>query len=138
MTVTILYDDQEAVVAMDACEVGDRLLLSRDDFEAATGWLLKPQGLCREDACLMLPADGSWGDGKERIDLAAFGRHFARPIVRDEEHSIWSIGASADARLDALLSLNAPDFTLPDVDGTTHSLSDFRGKKVFMFSWGSY
>ena len=28
--------------------------------------------------------------------------------------------------------------TLPDIDGKLHSLSDYRGKKVFLFSWGSY
>ena len=138
MSVTILYEDQAAVVTTDAREVGDRLLLTPDDFETATGWVLKPQGLCRDEACLMLPPDGSWVDGEGRIDLTAFGRHFSRPIVRDEELSIWSFGASADARLDALLSLEAPDFTLPDSDGTMHSLSDLRGKKVFLFSWGSY
>ncbi len=138
MSVTILYEDHAAVAARDAREDGDRLLLSPGDFEAATGWVLKPQGLCRDEACLMLPADGSWVDGEGRIDLAAFSRHFQRPVVHDEEHSIWSVGASADARADALLSLEAPDFTLPDVDGKPHSLSDFRGKRVFMFSWGSY
>ncbi|MCC7122956.1 MAG: redoxin domain-containing protein [Gammaproteobacteria bacterium] len=37
-----------------------------------------------------------------------------------------------------MMSLEAPDFTLPDLDGRLHSLSDYRGKKVFLFSWGSY
>ena len=138
MTVTILYEDRPPVIAEDAREVGDRLLLAPADFEAATGWVLKPQGLCREDACLLLPPDGSWRDDQGRIDLVPFGNHFKQPVVRDVEHSVWAVGASADARLDALLSLEAPDFTLPDVDGKAHSLSDFRGKKVFMFSWGSY
>ncbi|MER2143423.1 MAG: thioredoxin-dependent thiol peroxidase [Eubacteriales bacterium] len=27
----------------------------------------------------------------------------------------------------------APDFTLPDQNGTTHSLSDYRGKKVILY-----
>ena len=29
-----------------------------------------------------------------------------------------------------LTSLDAPDFSLPDLDGKMHSLSDYRGKKV--------
>jgi hypothetical protein len=38
----------------------------------------------------------------------------------------------------ALRSLEAPDFSLPDLDGRVHRLSDYRGKKIFLFSWGSY
>jgi peroxiredoxin len=32
----------------------------------------------------------------------------------------------------------APDFTLPDLDGRMHSLSDYRGKKVFLLAWASW
>ena len=31
----------------------------------------------------------------------------------------------------------ARDFTLPDVDGNMHSLSDFKGKVVMLFFWQS-
>ncbi len=136
--VTILYEDEAPTTAHEAREDGERLFLSPGDFEAVTGWVLKPQGLCRDEACLVLPADGSWADAEGRIDLLAFSRHFDRPVVRDEEHSVWAVGASASARGDALLSLEAPDFTLPDVEGKQHSLSDLRGRKVFLYSWGSY
>jgi peroxiredoxin len=37
-----------------------------------------------------------------------------------------------------LTSLEAPDFALPDLDGKMHSLSDYRGKKVFVVSWASW
>jgi peroxiredoxin len=37
-----------------------------------------------------------------------------------------------------MLSLEAPDFTLPDVSGTPHSLSDYRGKKVLLATWASW
>ncbi|MBI3853814.1 MAG: redoxin domain-containing protein [Verrucomicrobia bacterium] len=32
----------------------------------------------------------------------------------------------------------APDFTLPDLKGKAHSLSDFRGKKVLLITWASW
>ena len=32
----------------------------------------------------------------------------------------------------------APDFTLPDVDGVPRSLSQLRGKKVFLATWASW
>jgi peroxiredoxin len=37
-----------------------------------------------------------------------------------------------------LSSLQAPDFKLPDINGKPHSLSDFRGKKVFLVTWASW
>jgi hypothetical protein len=35
-------------------------------------------------------------------------------------------------------SVEAPDFTLPDLDGRMHSLSDYRGRKVVLFTWASF
>ena len=37
-----------------------------------------------------------------------------------------------------LQSLNAPDFSLPDLDGRMHSLAEHRGKKVFLVTWASW
>ena len=47
-------------------------------------------------------------------------------------------GESARTRGDALASLVAPDFTLPDLDGTPHSLSEHRGTKVFLVAMVGY
>jgi len=44
----------------------------------------------------------------------------------------------ADEIGNRLRSLEAPDFTLPDLDGKLHSLSDYRGKKVLLMSWASW
>ena len=32
----------------------------------------------------------------------------------------------------------APEFTLPDLEGTPRHLRDFRGKKTFLYVWGSW
>ncbi len=32
----------------------------------------------------------------------------------------------------------APKFTLPDLDGTSRRLQDFRGKKTLLYIWGSW
>lgn len=137
MSATILYG-HEPVIAEDAREDGERLWLSAEDLASATGWELKPEGLCKDEACVPLPADGSWLDAEGRVDLTAFARLFGRPVVRDEEHSVWAFGESASARQDHLSSLQAPDFTLPDLDGNMHSLSDYRGKKVMLLAWASW
>jgi hypothetical protein len=59
-------------------------------------------------------------------------------VVADTGHRAWCIGESSEARKRTLQSLNAPDFTLPDLDGRMHSLSQYRGKKVFLVSWASW
>ncbi|HIG40674.1 MAG TPA: redoxin domain-containing protein [Gammaproteobacteria bacterium] len=61
-----------------------------------------------------------------------------RPVLRDEAGEAWILGESADDRTVQLQSLDAPDFTLPDVNGNLHSLSDYRGKKVYLCSWASW
>jgi len=137
MSATILYGDEARQVS-DAREDGEHLWLSPADLEAATGWALKPEGLCRDEACVVLPQDRSWLDAGGRVDLAAFARHLGRPVVRDEENSIWAFGESAAARRGDDSSVEAPDFTLPDLDGAMHSLSDYRGRKVFLASWASW
>jgi peroxiredoxin len=137
MSATVMYEDRVAV-AQSALEDGAHLWLSVVDMESVTGWTLKPEGLCRAEACVALPGDGSWVDGEGRVDLAAFAARFDRPVARDAEHSVWAFGDPVNGRAQQLESLQAPDFTLPDLDGRLHSLSDFRGKKIFLMAWGSY
>jgi hypothetical protein len=61
-----------------------------------------------------------------------------QPVAASPERSVWSIGPAAEDLADRLLSLDAPDFTLPDLDGRTHTLSSFRGRKVFLLAWASW
>lgn len=129
---TILYDDR--VSAVDARADGAHLWLEPDALERATGWKLEPQGLCRGDACVQARAE--WRDDAGRVDLAAFAAHLGQPMIADDD--AVAFGASVNALREDLLSTMAPDFTLPDLDGNLHSLSDYRGKKVFLYSWGSY
>jgi hypothetical protein len=142
-TPTVIFGDREPVSA-DVRSDGERLWLSAGDLERATGWTLKPEGLCQDDACVPLPADGSWIDAEGRIDVAAFARRLRRPAVHDEEHAVWAFGAPAEVEAAVAGAapgtgpVQAPDFTLPDLDGERHSLSDFRGRKILLLAWGSY
>jgi len=60
------------------------------------------------------------------------------PTVMDAEFNAWCFGEAASERKRALTSLDAPDFTLPDLDGRMHSLHEHRGKKVLVVSWASW
>jgi hypothetical protein len=127
---TILTDTGEMTVAAT-----DGLWLSADDAETATGWTLKPEGMCQADLCVPLPA-AAMRDG--RIDVAAFWQLLGHPVVHDAASETWVLGAGADQRNDALAGLLAPDFTLPDLIGVPHTLSALRGKKVFLSTWASW
>jgi len=59
-------------------------------------------------------------------------------VAASPEYSAWSIGEAAEDVADRLRSLDAPDFVLPDLDGRTHALSSFRGRKVFLLAWASW
>jgi len=139
MSVTILYREDPVVVS-NATVSGDSLWLSPDDLLAATGWELKPQGLCEGERCVPIPParrdDFLSSDG--RVNLAAFATYLGQPVVHDDSARAWVFGAAPASRYDALRSLEAPAFTLPDLEGTLHSLSDYRGKKVLLLSWASW
>lgn len=118
---------------------GDDLWLPREAVETATGWALKPEGFCQGGVCVPTPP------GKEsefvneaEVNVAAYWRQMGRPVLHDAKGDTWMLGNAAADRGQALDSLEAPDFSLPDPSGTLHSLSDYRGKKVFLTTWSSW
>lgn len=118
---------------------GENLWLARDEVEPATGWTLKPEGLCQGDVCVPTPQSdtGNFVSGDD-VNIAAWWKHMRRPVLHDAAGETWMLGTGADERARALQSLEAPDFTLPDLDGAMHSLSDYRGKRVFLMTWSSW
>ena len=111
------------------------LYLAPADAERATGWTWKPEGMCRAEMCVPLPP-AMTRDG--RVDVAAFWEHLGNPVLHDDARETWVLGTGAAARNAALAGLDAPDFTLPDLTGAAHSLSELRGKKVFLTTWASW
>jgi len=136
--VTVLTDSGEFEMAGAQASTATLWCPPRD-AEAATGWVAKPEGLCRGPVCVPLPAgrEREFVDGG-RIDLAALWRHLGRPAVSSEAGDVWVLGESARDRSAALASLEAPDFALPDQTGRVHRLSDHRGKKVLLVTWASW
>ena len=113
----------------------DGLWMSPADAEKATGWTLKPEGMCRADACVPLPASAL---RPNEVDVAAFWRKLGGPAISSDDKDVWALGAPAEERNAALEGLEAPDFTLPDLDGRPRKLSELRGKKVFLATWASW
>lgn len=115
------------------------LWISGVDLERATGWTLKPEGLCRDDVCLMVaPSDRERLVDGDVVCASKLWETLGRPVLHDNARSTWMLGEAAADRRRELESLEAPDFTLPDINGDLHSLSDFRGRKVFLATWASW
>jgi hypothetical protein len=102
----------------------------------ALGWDLKPQGFCKADRCVPVRDPELVTD--EGVDLAGFAELLSRPLAIDIDERVACLGASAADRSTQLVSLEAPDFTLSDLDGRRHSLSDHRGKKVLLVAYASW
>jgi hypothetical protein len=138
---TILYGSLETEVVGAAVE-GDRLWLPVDELERSTGWTAKPEGLCRGEVCVPVPAarEAEWIDAdRRRFDFAAFAAHLGHTVARDEERGIWAFGPPANrGAASASGPVVAPDLRLPDLDGTLHSLSDYRGNKILLYAWASW
>ena len=135
--ITVLHE-QQATGLHDALAEGDALWVGREDVARATGWQWKPEGLCRDEACVPMPRGEASPVRGDRLDLAAAWRHMGHPVVRDAAGETWVLGAGAAHRSRVLSSLDAPDFELPDLDGRTRRLSDFRGSKVLLATWASW
>ena len=117
----------------------ESLWLPIEDVTRATGWTMKPEGLCRGKVCVPVPKDRNDQFVREgAVNVAEFWRHSDSPVLHDAAGDTWMLGNSAGERAKALETLEAPDFTLPDLDGKPHSLSDYRGKRVFLTTWSSW
>jgi hypothetical protein len=143
---TIVYDDSATNLA-SAREDDGQLWITSADLKRATRFEVKPQGVCRDELCFPLPkakreaflhkdagqsrATDTW------FNMTAFAELVHQPVAHDAALSTWYFGLRSDQR-QQLSSLQAPDFTLPDLQGKPHRLSDFRGKKILLVTWASW
>ena len=102
-------------------------------FEARTGWAIKPQGACKGDVCVPLPAGVAEGG---LLDVEVIAERLGMPLVLDEATGIRALGPEAMGRV--LTTAEAPEVVLPDIDGKEFRLSSLRGQKVLMVAWASW
>jgi hypothetical protein len=113
------------------------------ELTRSTGFVVKPQGVCRSELCFPLPkqrkADFLGQRGKVTwFNLSEFARLVKQRVAHDEKLATWCFGPRPEGQNGYLATLEAPKFTLPDRNGKLHSLSDFRGKKVLLITWASW
>jgi len=134
---TVLTTTRETQAAARASS--SELWLNASEAEAATGWTMKPEGFCKGDLCVPIPP------GREtefvhndEINAAALWALMGKPVATSPTGDVWFLGEDAQTRNEALLSLEAPDFTLPDFNGKLHSLTDFRRQRILLITWASW
>ena len=125
------------VESVDALVTEGGVSLTPDVLRASLGWELKAEGLCQGDLCVPI-RDQSKLQSDTGIDLAAFAQAVGLPLALDIAECSAAIGTSAAGRAASLQSLEAPDFSLPDITGKLHSLSEHRGKKVLLIAYASW
>ena len=111
--------------------------VSADDFSRATGWTLKTEGLCKGDVCVPVRDVAAISNGAA-IDVAEFARVSGRNMVIDTSRNVVAMGEQASTRAAAMATLDAPNFTLPDINGNLVSLSDFANRKKLILAWSSW
>ena len=142
---TLLHPEGRADVSVVI--EGDGVRISGDCVRDVLGWELKPQGLClasergllpeRGAVCIPVADPAALADDRG-IDLAALADVLGLPLALDTGARAAALGTSHLDRAARLDTLEAPDFTLPDVAGAMHSLSDYRGKKVLLIAYASW
>jgi hypothetical protein len=138
---TIVYDDTATDLAA-AREDGGQLWITTADLKRATRFEVKPQGVCRDELCFPLPKARQQEFIRKTppvtwFNMTAFAALVHQSVAHDAAMSTWYFGLRSDQR-QQLSSLQAPDFTLPDLQGELHRLSDFRGKKILLVTWASW
>ena len=108
----------------------DTLDITPEQFAEGTGWAIKPEGACKADVCVPL------GTGPT-FDLLATTDRLGMAVVHDAAAGLWAIGPESFGGR-ALVTADAPNLTLDDIDGNSFALSSLHGQKVVVVSWAPY
>lgn len=93
------------------------------------GWELRPEGACRGDRCVPVPAEA-------RGDVRRLAKSLGMPLVEDAATGTWCLGPESGGR--ALATASAPPLVLPDQRGDRFELSSLLGQKVLLIAWASW
>ena len=137
MTLGLVVNREGGTTAVEVASTFGEFAISLDDFARATGWQLKPQGLCIDEICVPV-RDAKTLTNQTQIDLVEFAQVTKQNIVVDQERKVAALGEHADTRSEAMTSLDAPDFRLPDIHGRQVSFSDFNRRKRLLLAWSSW
>jgi thiol-disulfide isomerase/thioredoxin len=123
----VVVDEGETTIT--AQRDGDRLLAPLAVVAAATGWALKPEGLCQGDVCI--PARGL----ADPVDVRDFAAAVHRAVAVDAAEAMVALGGAPAPQA----SGDAPDATVFDLEGNAVQLKDVApGGKRVLVAWSSW
>lgn len=127
-TLTLLDGDRTTVV--DALLEDDAVLLTTAALLEATGWELKPHGLCRGEVCV--PAQLT-----EPVALTDVATALRRPLAVEvvDGAPVAALGEAGGSTV--LAGQLAPDVSLPDVDGNPVVVTG-SGRKTAVVAWSTW
>ena len=111
----------------------DGLEMDVADFERRSGWVIKPEGACKQDRCVPLAPGARQGN---RLEVGAFASALGMPLVADPASGLWALGPESGGQV--LRGAEAPDLVLPDWRGAEFRLAGLRGLKVLLVCWASW
>ncbi|MCF6378126.1 TlpA family protein disulfide reductase [Nocardioides KLBMP 9356] len=106
-------------------------------LEDGLGWVLKPQGVCIDDACVPLIPRDEFVDVDGRVNVTALAERTGRPLVVDQSTGIASLGEPAGEE-STVTSVAPGQVVLDLVGGGQLDLSHLRGRKVLLAAWASW
>ncbi|HEX5613651.1 MAG TPA: hypothetical protein VFZ83_00715 [Acidimicrobiia bacterium] len=133
-TVTLLVGGRET--AIDARRDDDRLLVDPDGFARATGWTLRPEGLCRDEVCIPVRDVDAVAPGG-RLDLHRVVAALRLPAAIDTDELVAALAEHASAAPPPPTT-DAADFTLPTLSGEPFTFSAIGRKKKVLTTWASW
>ena len=104
--------------------------VSKETFEAGTGWDIKSEGACKGAVCVPLDQSGAF-------DVQLTADRLRMAVVHDADEGLWAVGPESLGDR-ALVTADAPQLVLPDLDGDEFRLATLRGQKVVIVSWAPY
>ena len=137
MTVGRVINVAGEVTTVELSEQSGEFSISNSVLEQATGWSLKPEGLCRDQVCVPVRNAVALNKGNQ-INLAEFARLMKLNILIDAQRKIVALGEQAENRSASMSTLDAPDFTLPDIHRRQVSFSDYNRRKRLLLAWSSW
>ncbi len=138
----VLYEDRAVTVDNTLADPTD-LWVRSAELSRVNGFELKPEGACIDDICVPVRQDVDSDifvtrQGTQWFNVSELADRLNQPMVVDSDNGVWSFGAIPARRSSFLDKAVAPDFSLPDIDGNTIKLSDFKGKKIMLLTWASW
>ena len=138
----VLYENRAVTVDNTLADPTD-LWVRSAELSRVNGFELKPEGACIDDICVPVRQDVDSDifvtrQGTQWFNVSELADRLNQPMVVDSDNGVWSFGAIPARRSSFLDKAVAPDFSLPDIDGNTIKLSDFKGKKIMLLTWASW